>query len=127
MLEGAYKLIVMFFGYTDSPVTFQAIINDLLRVLIETGDVVAFIDDIIVGKEIEKGHNNIVEKILRRMVKNDLFVKHIQRVVKWPIPRGVNDVQKFLKLANYYRQFVKDFSSIAKLFYEITRKDIKWN
>jgi len=117
----------MFFEYNNSTVTFQDIINDLLRILINTGDVVAFIDDIMVGKETEEEHNNVVEKILRRMVENDLFVKHIQRVVKWSIPRGVNDVQKFLELTNYDRQFVKDFPRIAKLFYKMTRKDIKWN
>jgi len=35
------------------------------------------------------------------------------------VPRSTKDVQKFLELANYYRQFVKDFARIAKLLYEI--------
>jgi len=39
----------------------------------------------------------------------------------------VKDVQKFLGLANYYRQFVKDFVKIAKLLHEMTMKEIKWN
>ena len=39
----------------------------------------------------------------------------------------MKDVQKFLGLANYYRQFVKDFAKIAKLLHEITRKETKWN
>jgi len=39
----------------------------------------------------------------------------------------VKDVQKFLGLANYYRQFVKDFAKIAKLLHEMTRKESKWN
>jgi len=34
-----------------------------------------FINDIMVGTEIEEGHDNIVEEVLRRMVENDLFVK----------------------------------------------------
>jgi len=38
----------------------------------------------------------------------------------------VKDVQKFLGLANYYRQFVKDFDKIAKLLYKLVRKDEKW-
>ena len=50
------------------------IINDLLRDMIEAGDVAAFINNVIVGTEIEKGHDNI-EKLLRRIVENDLFVK----------------------------------------------------
>jgi len=39
----------------------------------------------------------------------------------------VKDVQKFLGLANYYRQFVKDFTRIAKLLHKLVRKDEKWN
>jgi len=36
-------------------------------------------------------------------------------------------VQKFQRLENYYRQFVKDFARIAKPFHEMMRKDVKWN
>jgi len=39
----------------------------------------------------------------------------------------VKDVQKFLGLANYYKQFVKDFATIAKPLYETTRKEKKWD
>jgi len=74
MLEGVFELTVMFFGLTNSLVTFQAMINDLLRDMIETRDVVAFIDDVIVGTETEKGQNEIIEKILRKMEKNGLSV-----------------------------------------------------
>jgi len=46
---GVYKPTVMFFGLTNSPATFQAMINDILRDLIDTGDVAAFMDDVLVG------------------------------------------------------------------------------
>ena len=49
----------------------------------------------------------------------------IQKVVKWPVPKSVKDVQKFLGLANYYRQFVKDFAKIAKPLHKMTRKETK--
>jgi len=51
----------------------------------------------------------------------------VQRVVEWPVPKSVKDVQKFLGLTNYYRWFVKDFAKIAKPLHEITRKEMKWN
>jgi len=54
MPEGTFEPIVMLFGLTNSPVTFQAIMNNLLRDIIETGDVTAFIDDVMVGMKIEK-------------------------------------------------------------------------
>ena len=53
--------------------------------------------------------------------------KKVQGVIEWPVPRNIKDVQKFLGLANYYRQFVKDFATIAKPLHETTRKDKKWN
>ena len=73
--EGVFELTVMFFGLTNSLATFQAIINNLLRDMIETGDIVAFIDDMMVGTETEEGHDDIVEEVLRRVVENNLFVK----------------------------------------------------
>ena len=51
----------------------------------------------------------------------------VQRVVDWLVPKNVKDIQKFLGLANYYRQFVKDFAKIVKPLHEMTRKEIKWN
>ena len=74
MPEGVFKPMVMFFRLTNSLVTFQAMMNSLLRNMIEAGDVAAFIDDIIVGIETKEEHD-IVEEVLRRMAENDLFVK----------------------------------------------------
>jgi len=65
----------MFFGLTSLPVTFQAIINDFLRDIIEAGDVAAFINDVMVGTKTEVGQNDIVEEVSRRIMENNLFVK----------------------------------------------------
>ena len=43
---GVYEPTVMFFGLTNSPATFQAMINDIVRDLIDTEDVVVFMDDV---------------------------------------------------------------------------------
>jgi len=75
MPEGTFEPMVMFFGMTNLLMTFQAMINNLLRNMIEAGDVATFIDNVMVGTEIEEEHNDIVEEVLRRMAKNDLFVK----------------------------------------------------
>jgi len=48
-------------------------------------------------------------------------------VIELPVPRSVKDIEKFLGLANYYRQFVKDFAKIAKLLHEMMRKETKWS
>ena len=60
MPEGSFEPTVMFFGLTNSLATFQAMMNKLLRDLINTGKVAVFIDDVIVGTETEKGHDELV-------------------------------------------------------------------
>ena len=65
----------MFFGMTNSLATFQAMINKILRDVINEGKVAAFVDDVLVGTEIKEGHNEIVEEILKRLEKNNLYVK----------------------------------------------------
>jgi len=72
---GSFKPTVMFFGMTNLPATFQAMMNEILRNLINEGKVTAFVDDVLVGTETEKGHDEIVEEILRRLEENDLYIK----------------------------------------------------
>jgi len=40
--------------------------------MINKGDIATFIDDILVGTEAEKGHNKLVEEILKRLEEHDL-------------------------------------------------------
>jgi len=65
----------MFFRLTNSLATFQAMINKLLRDLINTGKVVAFIDDVIIGMETGERHDEIVAEVIRRLEENNLYVK----------------------------------------------------
>ena len=73
--EGSFEPIIMFFGLTNSPATFQAMMNDLLRDLVVEEKVVVFIDNVIIVTETEEGHHEIVEEVLRKLKENDLFVK----------------------------------------------------
>ena len=75
MPERSFELTVMFFGLMNSPATFQAMMNKLLRDLINTGKVVVFINDMIVGTETEEGHDELVMEIIKRLEENDLYVK----------------------------------------------------
>ena len=65
----------MFFGLMNFPVTFQAMMNELLRDLINTGKVAVFIDNVIVGTKTEKGHDELVAEVVKRLKENDLYVK----------------------------------------------------
>jgi len=144
----------MYFGLTNSPTTFQAMMNNLFRDLINQGDTATFIDNILVAIDTEEGHDKLVEEVLRRLEENDLFVKpekckwkvreveflgvvigpkgvemqkkKVEGVLNWLAPRNVKEVQKFLGLANYYRRFIKDFARIAVPLHVLVRKEQKW-
>ena len=49
----------------------------------------------------------------------------IKAVLDWLVFKEVKNVQKFLRLTNYYRQFIKDFTKIAKLLHDLVRKEKK--
>jgi len=151
---GSYEPVVMFFRMTNSPATFQGMMNEILRDMINEGKVAAFVDDVLIGTEMEEGHDKLVEEMLRRLEENNLYVKpekyawkvqevnflgvvmgqgkiemeedKVAGVLNWPIPKTVRDVRKFLGLANYYRRFVKDFVKLARSLNNLTRKEEKW-
>jgi len=150
---GSFEPTVMFFGMTNLPATFQAIMNKVLRDLINKGKVAAFVDDMLVETKIEEGHDEIVDEILKRLEENDLYIKpekcmwkvkrigflgivigpngiemkkkKVDGVLSWPEPKNVKDIRNFLGLANYYRRFIKDFSQVARPMNMLTRKDVK--
>jgi len=154
MLEGSFEPTVIFFGLTNSPATFQAMMNELLRDLINTGKVAVFIDNLIVGTESEEGHNELVAELIKKLEENDLYVKpekckwkvkkvgflgvviglegikmeeeKVKGVLEWPTPKSVKDVQKFLGLANYYHWFIEEFAMVARPLHNLVKKDKKW-
>jgi len=50
----------------------------------------------------------------------------VKGVLKWPTPKCVKDVQKFLGLANYYCQFIEGFATVARPLHDLVKKDKKW-
>ena len=128
--EGSFEPTVMFFGLTNSLAMFQAMINKLLRDLINTGKMAAFIDNVIIGTETEEGYDELLVEVIKRMEENDLYIKpekykwkvrkvgflgviiglegikmekeKMKGVLEWLMPKCVKDMQKFLGLANYY-------------------------
>jgi len=62
---GLFEPTVMYFGLTNSSATFQAMMNDLFRNMINKGNIAIFINNILVATKTEEGHNEIVEKVLR--------------------------------------------------------------
>ena len=71
----AYEPTVMYSSLTNSPAIFQTIINNLFQDMINQRNTATFINGIIVAINTEKGHDKLVEEILKRLEKNNLFVK----------------------------------------------------
>jgi len=94
-LEESFEPTVMFFSLINSPAMFQAMMNELLRDLISTGKVGSFIDDVMVRTESEEGHDELVEEILRRMEKNNLYIK--PEKCKWKV-REVDFLEVVIEL-----------------------------
>jgi len=143
----------MFLGMTNLLATFQAMMNEILKDLINEEKITAFVDDMLVGTETKEGHDEIVDEVLRRLEENNLYVKlekcvwkvqkigflevvigsngiemekkKVNRVLSWLMPKNIREIRKFLGLTNYYRRFVKDFARIVRLMNLLTRKDIK--
>ena len=129
---------MMFFRMMNLLATFQAIMNEILRDLVNESKVAAFVDNVLVETKTEEGYNKIVEKVLRRLEENNLYVKpkkcvwkvrkigflgvvigpngieiekkKVDRVLSWPELKNVKDFKKFLGLTNYYRRFIKNFA-----------------
>ena len=51
----------------------------------------------------------------------------VKKVLNQLTLKEIKDIQKFLELANYYWQFIKDFTVIARLLYGLVKKDQKWD
>ena len=77
--------MVMFFELTNLPATFQAMMNELLRDLINTGKVATFIDDVIIETDTEEEHDELVAEVIKRLEKKDLYVK--PEKCKWKVQK----------------------------------------
>ena len=71
----AYEPTVIYFGLTNSPATFQTMMNDLFQDIINQRTIAIFINNIIVATEVEEKHDEVVEKVLKQLKENNLFVK----------------------------------------------------
>ena len=73
--EGLFEPTVIVFGLTNSLATFQTMINEILKNLINTRKLASFIDDIIVETEEEVVYNKVVEEVVKKLIENDLYMK----------------------------------------------------
>jgi hypothetical protein len=153
---GHYEYLVMPFGLTNAPAVFQALVNDLLRDMIDKF-VFVYLDDILIFSRNLVEHVTHVRSVLRRLLDNSLFVKaekcefhapsvtflgyiiakdslqmdpaKVSAVTSWATPETRKQLQRFLGFANFYRRFIRGFSSIASPLSALTSPKVpfRWS
>ncbi len=136
---GHYEYL-MPFGLSNSPSVFQAFINDVFRDMLNQW-VIVYIDDILIYSETYEEHVRHVRTVLKRLMQHQLYAKaekcefhqetisflgyvissggvamdeqKVRAVVNWPQPTTLKELQRFLGFANFYRRFIRNFSTIA--------------
>ena len=83
--RGLFEPTVMFFGLTNSPATFQTMMNDILRDLIDEGHVTVYLDDILIFSDDLFEHRHLVERVLQRLQEHGLCLKEEKCVFGGPV------------------------------------------
>lgn len=150
---GHFEFTVLPFGLTNAPATFQALMNDTFRDMLDTC-VVVYLDDILCYSNSIKEHEKHLEEVLRRLKAAQLFVrphkcaffkrrveflghvvsskgievddKKVHIVSEWPTPSDVHEVRSFIGLANFFRRFVRRFAHIAAPLHALTSNKAAW-
>jgi RNase H-like domain found in reverse transcriptase/Reverse transcriptase (RNA-dependent DNA polymerase) len=154
--RGLFEPTVMFFGLTNSPATFQTMMNAIFREEIASGDVIIYMDDILIATTGNlTQHHDKVAQILKKLQDNNLFLKpekcqfhkqeveylgiivgkgqvkmdpvKVKGIMDWPIPTNVSELHSFLGFGNYYKDFIPSYSCITRPLYDLTKKNTLWS
>ena len=137
---GHYKYCVMPFGLANAPATFQGFINHALWDLLDIC-CIAYLDDILIYSDNDTEHMEHVWAILKCLQEHGLYVKlekckfhtwcvgfvgyvvtpngvlmeedHVSTIHDWPEPQTHREVQVFLGFANFYQQFIYQYSDLT--------------
>ncbi len=145
----------MFFSLTNSPATFQTMMDDIFDELITEGVIMVYLDDILIFMETLKEHRRVTQRVMELLEKNKLYLRadkcefektmieylgviishnsvvmdpvKIAGIKDWPVPTNKKEVQSFLGFTNFYRRFIQGFSKHARPLFDLTQKDAKWS
>ncbi len=137
---GTLNILLCPSGYPTPPRCFQALVNDVLRDMVDQF-IYVYLDDILIFSSSLQEHVQHVRRVLQRLLENGLFVKaekcefhaqsvtflgyvvssegmrmdpdKVKAVVDWPTPDSRKALQRFLGFANFYRRFIRNFSQLA--------------
>ena len=73
--RGLYEPLVMFFGLTNSPATFQTMMDTIFEDLISEGVVVVYLDDILIFTKTLEEHQEVVQRVMELLQQHNLSLK----------------------------------------------------
>ena len=153
---GSFEYNVIPFGLSNAPSAFQFFMNDIFSDLLGV-TVLIYLDDILIFSDNQDDHAQHVKEVLQRLRDHNLTINptkcsfdlsevdffglivskdgikmdptKVEAIINWPTPTSVRDIQVFIGFANFYRRFIKNFSSIIEPLLYLTRKTtiFNWN
>ena len=157
--EGHFEFNVMPFGLTNAPATFKAQrLMECVLAGLTYEQCLIYLDDIVVFSVTFDQHLERLKMVFHHLAEAGLKLKpskchfakseirylgHIvsrqgiqadpdktSAMISFPVPSDIKELRQFLGLTNYYRRFIKGYSSIAEPLHKLTRKTeggFKWN
>ncbi|KAJ6437084.1 reverse transcriptase [Purpureocillium lavendulum] len=150
---GLFESLVMPFGLCNAPASFQHYINHTLYDQLDK-ICTAYLDDVLVYSQTRKEHRQHVREVIDRLIEAGLQIDinkcefettktkylgliiasdgiqmdpdKVATVTGWEKPANVRELQRFLGFANFYRRFIRDFSSICRPLNDLLRKESAW-
>jgi hypothetical protein len=139
--KGLFEPTVMFFGLRNSPATFQAMVDDYFRDMINEGWIAIYMDDILIHARTKEDLEKRTKRVLEQLKEHNLYLKpekckferteveflgtiisentiqmdpiKLAGIRDWPSPTTVKQTRSFLGFGNYYRRFISGFAEIA--------------
>ena len=153
--KGLFEPQVMYFRLCNSPETFQKMMNSIFRELLHKRVLANYMNDFVIPAKTKKELEERTIRFLKIAEKHNLCFKQskcdfdmeeipilgvivgkeqvkmeqekIKAVKKWKTPMKTKNVESFLRFANFYRQFIQNFSHTAKSLNKLKgKKEWKW-